>query len=208
LRVREFRVRGKHQVDPLFAEGRGIIMVTAHVGPWDTAAMGLGLDVPVLMLMSPEEDDAAGDLQDQLRESAHVRVLRVGESGLDALPILEHLRDGGVVVAQLDRVPPGRTPLWVDLFEHPFAMPQGLFRLAGAANVPLVPVFAARLPDGRDLVDVGPPIFVPKGTRGLQLLPFAQRTAAGLEAHLAAFPTQWFHFSEMVPRSAQPLGSE
>lgn len=208
LKTREFRVRGKRQVDPLFEQGRGILMVTAHVGPWDTAAMGLGLDVPVLMLMVPEEDDEAGDFQDRVREAASVRVLRVRESGLDALPILEHLQQGGVVVAQLDRVPRGRNPLWVRMFDRPFAMPQGLFRLAAAANVPLVPVFAARLPRGRALVDVGAPIFVPKGTRGERLAPYAQQAADRLEAHLAAFPTQWFHFSESVPRGANQLPLE
>lgn len=195
LRAREFRVRGRHHVEPFLARGQGMLVVTAHVGPWDSAAMGLRLDAPVLMLMSPEGDQRAGAFQDEVRQEASVDVLRAGEDRLGVLKILDHLREGGVVVAQIDRVPVGRPGIEVDLFGAPFALPQGLFRVAAAAEVPLIPVFCARLPRGRALVDVGPPIFVSPKDRGPRLASHARAIAARLEAHLAAFPTQWFHFS-------------
>src|SRR5690606_29529937 len=116
--------------------------------------------VPVMMLMSKEADAAAGAVQDVVREEAQVQVLRVGDSSLDALPALEHLSRGGVIVAQLDRVPVSRPPLWGQLMGKPFPVPRGLFLLAGLARVAIVPVFTARLVAGRKVAEVGQPIFV------------------------------------------------
>jgi lauroyl/myristoyl acyltransferase len=190
----EFRVRGKHHVAPYFEAKQGVILLTAHVGPWDSAAMGLRVDVPVMMLMSPEQDAGAADLQDSVRKSVKVTVLRLSGGSLAALPIVEHLRSGGAVVAQLDRVQAGQAPLWVELFGQPFAVPSGLFRLAGAARVPLVPVFCARLSGARAIVDVSAPIFVPQRPTPDDLNQAAQEATLLLEKHLGAFPTQWFHF--------------
>lgn len=197
----EFRVRGKHHVAPYFESKQGVILLTAHVGPWDSAAMGLQVDVPVMMLMSPEDDVRAADFQDSVRKSANVSVLRLSGGSLAALPIVEHLRNGGAVVAQVDRVPQGQAPLWVDLFGQPFAVPSGLFRLAGAARAPLVPVFSARLGGARALVDVAAPIFVPPRPSTDELQRAAQEAALLLEKHLGAFPTQWFHF----PAETSPM---
>lgn len=197
----EFRVRGKYHVAPYFEAKRGVILLTAHVGPWDSAAMGLRVDVPVMMLMSPEQDVRAADFQDSVRKSAQLSVLRVTGGPLEALPIFEHLSQGGAVVAQLDRVLAGQAPIWVDLFGEPFPVPSGLFRLAGATRAPLVPVFCARLGGSRAIVDVGAPIFVSARPSPDELQRVAQDATLLLEKHLGAFPTQWFHFSAETSRT-------
>lgn len=198
---REFRMRGTGAVSALLNEKRGLIFVTAHVGPWDGAAMGLRKEwgVPVMMLMSQEEDPLAERVQDSVREAEEVQVLRLGRSSLDALPALQHLEEGGVLLAQLDRVPKGRPPLWGRLLGQPFAVPRGLFLLAGLARVPLVPVFAARR-GGRKVADVGSPVFVPRRPSESELEERAQGMLTQLEAHLLAFPTQWFHFVGKMPK--------
>lgn len=197
---REFRIRGAGPVSQLLRERRGVIFVTAHVGPWDGAAMGLRKEwgVPVMMLMSQEEDAMAEKVQDSVREAEEVQVLRLGRSSLDVLPALQHLEAGGVLLAQLDRVPAGRPPLWGRLFGQAFAVPRGLFLFAGLARVPLVPVFSARKGEQK-CTDVGSPIFVPRRASEDELQERAQGILRQLEAHLTAFPTQWFHFVSKSP---------
>ncbi len=192
----EYRVRGAEKLDQFSQARKGMLFVTAHVGPWDAAATGLRgrIRVPLMMLMAAEGDADAGAFHDSLRSMSSVTVLRIGESELDVLPALAHLEAGGIVVAQFDRVLEGKRNVETQLFGQDFLVPEGLFRLAGLAKVPMVPVFSASLGFARRLIEVGQPIFVEKKAQRAQLQECASRLVVQLERHLAAFPTQWFHF--------------
>ncbi len=193
---RTIDLRGEEHVRPFLDEGRGMLLVTAHVGPWDACALRLRtmMDVPVLMMMSTEASREAQSFHDEVRSSARVDVLRIGEGPLDALPLLGHLERGGAVVAQLDRVLPGARAIHCGLFETEFAVPEGLFRLAAALECPLIPVFSARLDSEVDQVVVSAPVWVPGRPSAEALADAASKVVVRLEEHLRRFPTQWFHF--------------
>ncbi len=196
-----FRVRGRHHVEPILAVRGGVIFLTAHTGPWDAAAMALRGEEgrKLMMLMAAEDDMSAAGLQDQIRGQAEVEVVHLRGGPLDALPALLHLREGGILVAQVDRVPRGSRLLVVELFGEAFALPLGIFKLAALAEVPLVPIFSARLGFSRNLVEVRPPILLGKGPLHEDLISAARVVAGELERHVAAFPTQWFHFPPPEP---------
>jgi len=202
---REFQVRGRHRAEAFLASGQGALIVTAHVGPWDAAAVGLRSmgDVPVLMLMSKDADAEGGAFQDAVRESKNLSVLRIGDSGLDALPALQHLEAGGLVVAQLDRLPPSGISAPAQLFGREFPAPKGLFHLAALARVPMIPVFSSRHATGKRVVQVGEPIVFSRRPSQSELASCVAGAMAQLEAHVAAFPTQWFHFVPDLPQAAE-----
>lgn len=176
--------------------GQGVLIVTAHAGPWDLAAQTILGNVgdELMIVMGRGGNREAEDLQDEVRRKTGVRVVRIGEHSLDALPLLEHLGKGGVAAVQLDRVPPGAHELRGVLFGQSYPVPEGLFRLAGLARVPLVPVFMARLGPGERTVAVGDPVTLPRRPSQHELQEAAQALLSALEAHLRRFPTQWFHF--------------
>lgn len=195
---RKISLVGEEYVRRLLEEGTGMLMLTAHVGPWDACALRLQrvMDVPVLMLMSEEADPDAEQFQDEVRKSAGVTVLRIGKNPFQGLPLLEHIQKGGIAVAQLDRLPASGRGISVSLFSRPFEVPEGLFRVAGALGCPLVPVFAGRLDPAADGVFVSPPIWVAERSGAESLRAAAQEAVTCLEAHLRRFPSQWFHFVE------------
>lgn len=189
-------LRGRPKVLQI-VESSGLIMVSAHVGPWDSAAMTLhdDIDRPVMMLLAEEDDDgAAARVQDQVRAATRVQVVRLGRSPFDALPVGQHLAAGGVVAAQMDRNFGSRPPIEAELFGAPFGVSPGLLRLAAASRCPIVPVFSARLEGGARLVQVGDPITVQSRPQPRDLQRAAQSFLTQLECHLRRFPTQWFHF--------------
>jgi lauroyl/myristoyl acyltransferase len=188
-------LRGKERVLSLL-ENTGVIMVTAHVGPWDNAAMTLSGDLnrPILMLLAEEADERAASIQDRVRASKNVQVLRLGSSPFSALGIAKHLSERGVVVAQMDRAVQGQKSVQGRLFGQPFSVTTGLIRLAAACGCPLVPVFSARMEGGARLVQVGDPITVQLHPQLPTLVSAAQAYLDQLEQHLRHFPTQWFHF--------------
>jgi lauroyl/myristoyl acyltransferase len=190
------RVSGESILKRALAEGRGVVVLTAHVGPWDGAAAALSreLQADVLIAMAEEPDAGARVLQDALRAKTGVRVAHVGANALDGLALLEQLKRGGVVAAQLDRGAPSGRGLEVRLFGRPFQVPEGPFRLAAKREVPLVPLFARRLGYYDYALSVGEPILLTRASDREGLRAAAQRAADAMQAAIAACPTQWFRF--------------
>ena len=191
--VRRFR---DGELRALLSSGRGLIVGTAHFGAWDAAAPLLARDFgrPVLVAMQAEPDPAARALHDRVRERAGVRVVHVGDHPLDALPLLHHLRDGGIVAVQLDRVSPGGRAIEVPFFGRPMAMPEGPFALASIAEAPLVPVFVRRAGYLEYELGASTVLELPAHASAAELERAARAVARELERSVRACPTQWFDF--------------
>jgi KDO2-lipid IV(A) lauroyltransferase len=189
-------VRGQEHLTETLAAGRGAVLVTAHVGPWDAAARHLSANVSaeVVLVMTAEPDSAARALHEEVRRSAGIRVLYVGQTPLDALPLLHHLRRGGVAAFQLDRPAPSARALETQLFGRPFSVPEGPFRIAALAQVPVLPLFASRSDYLSYVVEVGSPERCENTPDEGELAQVAQRCVARMERFIAAHPTQWFDF--------------
>jgi lauroyl/myristoyl acyltransferase len=196
-RTSEPVVRGREHLERVLAEGRGAVLVTAHTGSWDAAASLLARDyhADVLVVMAPEKDAAARAVSDRVRTRSGIRVAHVGDHALDALPLLGHLKRGGLVAVQLDRAVNPQSAIDVRLGGLPFLVPRGPFHLAKVSQAPLVPVFARRLGYFRYEVTVLAPIRV-EGKAGQQALAAAASAATrAMEEYVVQHPTQWFHFS-------------
>jgi lauroyl/myristoyl acyltransferase len=194
----ELTLRGEDHLRSALAAGRGVILVTGHIGPWDCAARLLARDfqADVLVVMLPEPDAAARRMHDSVRERSGVRVMHVGDHPLDALPLLRHVRNGGAVAIQLDRAPPGGRFLDVELFGAPERLPEGPFRLAALSGAPIVPIFAHRRGYFRYEVSIAAPIAVPRRATPVELQRAAASAAGIMQAFISRHPTEWFHFSD------------
>lgn len=175
--------------------GQGAIVVTAHVGPWDAAARLLRRYTPldVVVAMAREPNAAARRLHDGVRERSGVRIAHLGEHPLDALPLLSHLKEGGIVAAQLDRGAPSGRVLAVDAFGE-FQVPEGPFRLGALAGAPIVPMFARRRGHFDYEVVVSPAIYLPRNADLPCLREAAQQATTAMTDFIRQSPTQWFRF--------------
>jgi KDO2-lipid IV(A) lauroyltransferase len=178
------------------AEKRGMILATAHTGGWQIAGLALQnlLDAELLVVMRRERDARAQALTDAARDRAGVKIAHVGDDPLEALSLLAHLKRGGVVAMQIDRLPPGMRGLTGKLFGEPFAIPEGPLRLAGLSGAPLVPLFTRRLGYMDYDVHVCAPIHVSRRPDPAELDAAAAAVLRAMEAFVVANPTQWFHF--------------
>lgn len=188
-------VQGAERLRAAIAEG-GVVLVTAHIGPWELTAQLLGSDLSVeaVLVMERETNAAARELQDSYRSQRGLKVLHVGEHPTDALPLIAHLKKGGVAALQLDRAPPSGRVLSVSLFGEPFTVPEGPFRLAALSGAAVVPVFARRLGFFDYELEVSEPIRLGRRAGHDELLAAAQAGASAMEAFVRRSPTQWFHF--------------
>ena len=193
----EVAVHGREHLRDALAVGRGVILATGHIGPWDCAARLLTKDftADVLVVMLAEPDEAARKVHDSVRERSGVRVIHVGNHPLDALPLLRHVRGGGVVAVQLDRAAPGGRALDVELFGRKEHMPEGPFRLAALSGAPIVPIFAHRAGFFRYEFSVAPPIWLERQASPSELGAAAASAAESMQSFISRHPTEWFHFA-------------
>lgn len=190
-------VHGQELLDAALERG-GVVLVTAHVGPWDLAAqlLGTSLGADVVIVMEREANEAARELQDRHRQERGLKVLHVGHHPTDALPLIAHLKKGGVAALQLDRAPPSGRVVSVPLFGAPFRVPEGPFVLASLSGAQVVPVFARRLGFFHYELQVSEPISLGRRPSEGELQEAARRAVGAMEAFVRDCPTQWFHFSD------------
>ncbi|HEX3770721.1 MAG TPA: lysophospholipid acyltransferase family protein [Polyangiaceae bacterium] len=189
-------IKGELHMEDAIAEGKGIVVVTAHTAGWEVVGPLLARDrhLDMTIVEAAEPDAAASAIQDEARRAMGIRVAHVGDDPLSALPLAKHLRGGGVVALQIDRTPPGLRTRAVTLFGQPAGVPEGPLRLASLTGAPIVPVFVARTGHRRYEIVASAPIRLDREPSEAALDAAAQEMASRLEAFVRAHPTQWFHF--------------
>ncbi len=211
-----YEIAGEHHLNVLSTDPAGFVVLTAHTGAWDLAADHLRqkLGRPVMIAMQREPNAAAMQFQDTLRSRRGVNVAHVGENAFEGLTLLRHLRCGGVLAVQLDRLPQGSREIELEMFRGSFCVPAGPFQLASLAKVPLVAIFCARLGHFEYAVTINEPIRIAARATHEQMKRAASDAVSSLERFLRQYPTQWFNFepahtySHHGPtRRGEPIGS-
>lgn len=190
--------RGVERYQACAAEGRGVIIVTAHTAGWEFAGPVMRGVHPgeVWVVMARERDEHARAIQDRARERAGVKVAHIGDSPLDALPLLHALRRNAVVAMQLDRVPPGMRFRTARLPGGTWRIPEGPLTLAAVSGAPILPIFTRRLGYMQYEAEVAEPIRIARRPTEAQLDEAAQAMANAMHDFIQRHPTQWFHFVE------------
>ncbi len=180
---------GEHHLDAALAAGRGVVLLTAHLGNWEFAGRLLSSRGrrTAHVVLSAEQDQA---LERYLRlDSPQLRFV-TRRHATSTLGLLAALRRAELVAMQADRPTGGRGDAIVPFFGEPAAFPIGPFVLARAAGAAVVTAFCAMAPGGRYRLEIDPPIWVKPGEETSALA----TTVAALERVIRAYPTQWFNF--------------
>ena len=190
-------VRGEERLRAALELG-GVVLVTAHIGPWELTAQSFGrtLGADLVLVMEREPNAKARELQDRHRGERGLKVLHIGAHPTDALPLIAQLKKGGVAALQLDRVPPSGRVIDVSLFGEPFRAPEGPFRLASLSGAHVVPVFARRNGFFDYELEIAEPIALGRRVTPQELQASAQQAIGAMQRFVSASPTQWFHFSD------------
>jgi KDO2-lipid IV(A) lauroyltransferase len=180
---------GEHHLDTALAAGRGVVLLTAHLGNWEFAGRLLSTRGrrTAHVVLSAEQDRA---LEGYLRlDGPHLRFV-TRRHATSSLGLLAALRRGELVAMQADRPTGGRGDALVPFFGEPAAFPLGPFVLARAAGAAVIPAFCAMAPGGRYQLEIDPPIWVKPGEE----LAALGTVVVALERIIRAYPTQWFNF--------------
>ena len=185
-------VEGREHLEAAERLGRGLVVLTAHLGNWELGGRTLAGTVQrrTHVVVAPERDPG---VERFLRgDGGPVRfVTRTAPT--EALGLVAALRRGDVVALQGDRALGDRSDRWQPFFGSPAPFPLGPFVLARAAAAPVLPAFCLLRPDHRYTIAIGAPWTVSRGGEADALAHWVGVLAAMVRRH----PTQWFNFYDV-----------
>lgn len=181
-------VEGWEWVEAAQREGRGIIILTAHLGNWEFLGRWLVTQGLSLTAVAREPEDAAfASYIRQLREKGGgYAVLNKGAS---ARGLLAKLKQGEGVVILPDQ---NSGDVFVPFFGVPAGTVAGPASLALHTGALLLPFYCLREPDDRYRMLFLPPIPVePTGDREADVVRIMTEANRVLETVIRQYPDQW-----------------
>jgi len=197
----EFEVHGFEHVARHEAQGRGFLVLGAHLGSFDAMRLlARRQRRPVNVLMFTRHAERINSVFRRLSPDAETRVIRVDPDRVDTVFEIRRCLARGEHVAMLcDRVEPAdrqRTSR-VPLLGDPVELPQAPFLLAHLLGCPVLQMTALRRGPGRYEVfidELAERVRLPRRGRDEALRELLSAYAARLEALCLEEPTQWFNF--------------
>ena len=194
-------LEGQEELLALLEEGKGLILVTAHVGCWQAALSALAfLKTPVHLLMQREEGDIDRHYHEHRGEVAPFRIIDPrGEFG-GALEMLGVLKRGEILSVMGDRVLGAeRNAVSVDFLGAPVRLPVSAYKLASATGAPVGVLLSAKTADDRYQLRLARVIRVPAALsrKPGALAPYVRQVAETLEEYTRSHPYQFFNFFDM-----------
>jgi KDO2-lipid IV(A) lauroyltransferase len=192
-------LHGMEHLEAARAKGKGVLVVSAHMGSWEeVAAIWSATIGPVSLFAEELEPIELYEWYRRTRARLGISVLPVTRAGLRE--VLRALQAGEMVVTAIDRDVLG-TGIEMDFFGRPARIPTGPASIALSRGTPLLPVYVYRLPDDTYRAEGTPPIF-PRAT-GDREADVRQATAEvlrRLEVFIRLHPEQWHMPHEIWPR--------
>lgn len=141
-----FTFEGKDVLDDALTEGKGVIVVTAHVGNWELAALylsSLGYDLHVVAGIQMNRF-----LSEAVKEAKERRGIRVIRPEHSYRRLFNALASNGIVVLLVDGdIYIGGAE--VEFFGTVTTMPRGAVQLGRRTGAPIIGGYCRRLPGGR-----------------------------------------------------------
>lgn len=191
---------GKEKLFEIISSGQGAVLVTAHVGNWQSAMANLGfLPVKVHALMQYDQSAAAKHYFDLGNKERSFDIIdSEGPFGgmVDAAAALQR---GEAVTIMADRYVKGTTKA-VDFLGKEVRLPDAAYALAASVEAPVIIFLAARTGYKRyelKVWDVFHPKFPSREARHPILQDCCRRFANSLENYLKKYPYQWYNFFDL-----------
>jgi KDO2-lipid IV(A) lauroyltransferase len=147
------RIRDRHLLDEAMALGRGVIVITGHIGNWELLAAGWALrGYPVSAVARQVYDPRLDRILNDLRKNARVRGISRDGGLREMIRVLRRGELLGVLMDQDTKV----RGTFVPFFGRLAHTPVGPVMLAMKTRAPIIPMAIHRQPDDTHLITVRP----------------------------------------------------
>ncbi len=171
--------------------GRGVLAITAHLGPWEILPLAATLQFePIHVVARPLDNPRLDDLLTALRERGGNRVIRKRDA---VSAILQVLRRGETVGILIDQHASENEGVVVPFFGRPASTMSGPALIAMRSRAAVLPVAINREGRGRYRIRIGEEIPLARGGDfKADLVENTARFTEAIEALIRQHPEQWF----------------
>ncbi|MHC4605857.1 MAG: lysophospholipid acyltransferase family protein [Planctomycetota bacterium] len=198
LRRRLTRIEGETLLRGALDGGRGVILVTPHLGNWETGGIFLSRsDFPMNVVSLPEEDERTGAYRDRMREKHGIKSLLfdpTSASMSSMVEMLNVLKRNEIVAMLTDRPTAGRLET-VPFFGRPTPFPAGAFILSWVSGAPILTTCCVLRGDSTyEVITEGPILPDRSLPRDESIRRGVLEMVRSYESFIRNHPDQWYNF--------------
>lgn len=197
----KINVQGYDELFQMVREGRGLILLIAHVGCWQAAMSALKfLRVPVNLLMQREEGDIDQHYFEHSGLECPYRLIDPNGFLGGTIDLLQALKRGEVVSMMGDRMlGSDQNGVEASFLGGVVRFPYSAYRLASLTGAPIAVILSAKTGTDEYQVKLYDTIRVPSGLsrRSKEYAPYVKQFSTALENYCQEYPFQFFNFFDM-----------
>ncbi|RZA06161.1 MAG: hypothetical protein EOP11_11035 [Proteobacteria bacterium] len=198
-------VENAHHLEAALAQGKGVFVMTAHLGNWEVLT-GVGptlMGTPVTMVTKQLKPRWFHRCVEVTRSLIGIKMACEPKTMQGILRALKKKEIVGFVMDQFTGAPVGAR---VPFFGVPVGSHTALATLAMRTGAPVVPAIAVRKPDGRYLIRFDAPLAtIDKGDQEQSVLANTAAYVARTEEWIKEFPPQWMWIHRRWKGDLSPL---
>jgi len=212
-------VEGFEHLENAMGQGRGALLLTAHLGNWELMGARAGGVFPLTVVARPNSNSGVQQYIDDTRLGVGIKVISKFDTGRAAIGVLRQKN----TLAILPDQHAGPDGVLLPFFGHRTRFISSLARLALLSNAPIIPAFGVRrkpwLANGRIVAKISPELVIDRGRdqppagnsslekslwRDALVLDGTRQVIAKLEETITSYPDQWL----WMPRRWRPEDAE
>jgi KDO2-lipid IV(A) lauroyltransferase len=189
------KVVGKEHMDRALAAGRGVIVITGHIGCWELLAGYFATrGYPVNVVGRELWESRLNERLLKIRGSMGCRTIDRDSGGREIIRALKKRELVAVLIDQHTRV----SGVCVPFFNRPAHTPVGAARLAVAMGSPILPMAIYLRHTGRHEIRILPPVELPAATveKGRGIKELTENCSRAVEELVRYDPKQWVWFHD------------
>ncbi|QRR00938.1 LpxL/LpxP family acyltransferase [Dyadobacter sandarakinus] len=189
----EFRIRFENEqyLINIREEGKGGILLSAHLGNWETAGNLLRgrITASINVVMLDAEVESIKKFMDVSTGGSRFRIIAIKDDLSHVIAIRNALINNELIAIHADRYMEGARFLEVDFLGNKAKLPMGPFVIASKFDAPVTFVFAAKDGSRSYHLSATQPVYGRMKPQEMALLYVAE-----LEKKVRDYPEQWFNY--------------
>ena len=187
---RRITVEGRHFLDQAIASGRGVMLITGHIGNWEVLAhLPRLMDIEFCVMADRRKDPLMESIVDSIRSRSGATILPPKGK---ALMLIRELRKGRVIGILVDQRGKRGDKVFCNVFGMPAPTNPAPAFIAIKGDAIIVPVYAIK-ERGKYMVCFDAPIDSRDFTEGREgIFDLSQVMQTWVESIVRKYPTHWF----------------
>ena len=196
----------KHYLAHAVAEGKGVVLLTAHIGNWEWLGAALAMaDFPLTSVIKRQPNEQYTRILNEYRQMVGIEIFARGTTEL--VGAAKALRKGKILgfVADQDA---GHSGVFINFLGKMASTPLGPAVFAKKFKCPVIPAFIVRRPEGGHHVIIHPPLYYCNtGNEAEDLYNLTLSMTQLMEDTIRQYPDQWLWFQKRwnTPFEAGPF---